>query len=238
MIPISPLTRVGEQHRTLRDAVLDELRELIVEGVLPQGARLVEHDLAEQFAVSRVPLREAILQLEAEGLVRKLPRRGSVVATLTAKDVADLLDIREALEGLAAARTAQLSADADRAVLRQRLDQARTAADRGDVSVVARLNLAFHADLVRIADNDLLTTMVAPLQSRMRWLFRLLTTGTGDPGVMCREHSTIYDAIAAGDRDRAERLAREHVANTREPTLRLLRALTTPVPHPDRGMSS
>src|SRR3954468_19170524 len=100
MSTIRETAKVGSAHQTLADAVTNELRELIVDGVFPAGMRLVEHNLADQLEVSRVPLREAIMQLEAEGLVRRIPRRGTVVATLTATDVVELFEVRESLEAL------------------------------------------------------------------------------------------------------------------------------------------
>jgi DNA-binding GntR family transcriptional regulator len=218
--------KVGSAHPTLADAVTNELRELIVDGVLSAGTRLVEHNLADQLAVSRVPLREAIKQLEGEGLVRRIPRRGTVVATLTATDVDELFDVRESLEALAAGLAALRADRADLAILAGYLDQAQLLSQRGEANEIARLNVTFHAGIIKMARSTLLEGLMAPLQSRMRWLFRILTASNQDQVLMCQEHSEIYEGIASGDRQRAEKLAREHIARTREPTLRVLRAQT------------
>jgi DNA-binding GntR family transcriptional regulator len=223
---IPETAKVGSAHQTLADAVTNELRELIVDGAFPAGMRLVEHNLADQLEVSRVPLREAIMQLEAEGLVRRIPRRGTVVATLTATDVVELFDVRESLEALAAGLAALRAKPSDLAVLARHLDQAQLLAERGEAKEIARHNVAFHAEIIKIAGSALLESMMSPLQSRMRWLFRILTASDQDQDVMCQEHSEIYNVIASGDREHAEKLAREHIARTREPTLRVLRAQT------------
>jgi DNA-binding GntR family transcriptional regulator len=93
---------VGSSHRPLRDVVATEMRRLILDGTLQPGERLIEDRLAEQLGVSRNPVREAIRVLEAEGFLDVTARRGSFVATLSAKQAADLFEIRLALEPLAA----------------------------------------------------------------------------------------------------------------------------------------
>ena len=207
---------VGVTHRSLRDTIADDLRERIISGRFPPGQRLVERDLAAEMQVSRIPLREAFLQLEAEGLVQVQRRRGVVVASLSRKDVTNLFDVRESLESLAA-RLAAERAD-ERAVQRLHaiLVEAKTATGNHDADGIARANAAFHAAIVDIADNELLHSMMAPMNNRLRWLFRL--TSATDPKFLCDAHTEIYEAIAARDPDRAARIAFEHIAATRLPT--------------------
>lgn len=213
---------VGREHRSLRDATVEELRELIIDGELPQGSRLIERDLADRLEVSRIPLREAIQQLESESLARRVPRRGSVVATLTRADVIDLFDVRESLESLAAGLAARRRDAAALTDLGSCLQRSAAATERGSLSEISARNIEFHDAIVRAAGNALLTSMMTPLRSRTRWLFRLTTAQGIDPVALCGEHADIHDAIAAGSRAKAERLTREHVAKTRTPTLELL----------------
>ena len=104
---MSVVQSIGAADRPLSMQIYESLREAIIEGRIAPGTRLREQALADEFDVSRVPLREAIPQLEAEGFVRTLPRRGTVVTHLTMRDIHDLFDIRESLEALAA-RLAEL----------------------------------------------------------------------------------------------------------------------------------
>lgn len=207
---------VGAAHRSLRDSIADELRERIISGAYPPDFRLVERDLAQQLEVSRIPLREAFRQLESEGLVRALPRRGVVVASMSAKDVENLFEIRESLESLAARLAAQRADQQGLQRLRAHLDDARAATTAADKDGIARANAAFHATIIDLADNELLHSMMTPLNSKVRWLFRI--TSETDPEMLCREHAELFDAIAAGNADQASRIALEHVAASRQPT--------------------
>ena len=97
------LTKLNlDNYKQLRDVVFESLRKAIVEGSLKPGQRLMEVQLAEQLGVSRTPVREAIRKLELEGFVIMLPRKGAYVADMSVKDIIDVLEVRSALEGLAA----------------------------------------------------------------------------------------------------------------------------------------
>lgn len=225
MSPVREVASVGTTHRSLSDQIFAELRELIVEGVLTPGQRLLERDLATQLTVSRIPLREAILQLEAEGLVQRAPRRGTVVATFTREDVSDLFDIRVPLESLAAGLAAKRATPASLEVLNEKLLQLIEATHARQESALARLNVEFHIEIVRASGSPLLVAMMSPLHGRLHWLFRKLLTGGMNPTKLCVEHQEIYQAIADGDHERAERLARDHIVETREPTMAQLARL-------------
>lgn len=212
----------GVEHRSLPEIIATTLREQIIDGELRQGARLVEQALAETLNVSRIPLREALAQLETEGLVTRLPRRGAVVNRLTVSSVDDLFDVRESLESLAAGLAARRADEAGLARLRVRLDTATRATEAKDPALIARANAEFHAEIVRLAGNALLASFMQPLASQRLWLFRV--TGDIDPEVLCREHGHLYDVIASGDADAAAAYAREHVAGTRRHTLDVIAA--------------
>ena len=91
-----------DNYKPLRDIVFENIREAIMEGTLRPGERLMEIQLAEQLGVSRTPVREAIRKLELEGLVVMLPRKGAYVASISKKDLVEILELRVGLEGLAA----------------------------------------------------------------------------------------------------------------------------------------
>lgn len=209
----------GAGRGSLRDRAYETLRRRILETELQPGERLVERDLAAELAVSRIPLREALRRLEAEGLVLLVPHRGALVSPFTPADVRDLFDVRESLESLAARLAAERSDAAGLARLTARLDSARTATREGDRAAIAAANAGFHTDIVELADNPLLSSMMRPLEARTHWLFRL--TAQRDPARQCAEHETLHAAIAAGDADRAAALAQEHVADGRAESLAL-----------------
>ncbi|MET9001651.1 GntR family transcriptional regulator [Amycolatopsis sp. NPDC004169] len=201
-----------------RQRVREELRERILTGRLRPGDRLVERELAEDLGVSRVPVREAIRSLEAEGfLVVQSPRR-VVVRQLARVDVEELFDVREALEGLAAGLAASRASAAELKRLERALADAARATARGDAARITVLNSRFHDEIVAIAGNALLTTMLQPLEGRLRWL----TSQNEHWAELLDEHRRLYEAIASGDAERAKASAVEHVRVNREVTLRSL----------------
>ncbi|WP_307813616.1 GntR family transcriptional regulator [Streptomyces sp. N35] len=190
---------------SLTDLAYDALLRRILDAELKSGARLVERHLAAELAVSRIPLREALRRLEADGLVVLVPHRGALVSPFTPADVRDLFDVRESLESLAA-RLAAERADSDGlARLAGRIATGRTAIAAQDRGSIATANAGFHTDIVELADNPLLSNMMRLLEARTYWLFRL--TAQRDPAQQCAEHEEMYEAIAAGDGDRAAALA-------------------------------
>ncbi|MHC3003988.1 GntR family transcriptional regulator [Gordonia sp. GN26] len=206
-------------RRSLRDVAYDELRARIVGLELTPGTRLIERDLAEELAVSRIPLREALQRLQRDGLVVVVPRQGAIVSPFTVDDVRDLFDVRESLEVLAARLAAERATDEGLAALAAQLDIARDATERRDEAAIAEANARFHGLIVDLAANPLLESLLQPLGARTQWLFHL--TRDRDAGVQCREHEELLAAIAAHDPERAAHSAFHHVHSGREASLKM-----------------
>ncbi|WP_199547810.1 GntR family transcriptional regulator [Streptomyces sp. N35] len=224
--------QAGAARSSLRDLAYDALRRRILDAELQPGAPLVERDLAAGLAVSPIPLRGALRPLAAGGLVVLVPHRGALVSPFTPADVRDLFDVRESLESLAARLAAERADSEGLGRLAARLTQARTAIAAQDRGGIAAANAGFHADIVELADNPLLTNMMRPLEARTHWLFRL--TAQRDPAQQCAEHEEMYEAIAAGDGDRAAALAHAHVVDGRAESLSLAEQWAHPVIDPQR----
>lgn len=205
-------TREPARSATAVQQVIRELEDGIRTGRFAPGQRLVEGDLTVALGVSRGPLREALGRLAAEGLIDIEPYRGAVVRRLTRKDVRDLYQVREVLEG-EAARLAALAIDEGHN--RRRL----TAAAKGlsafkkrmDVLSYLDRNAEFHDLVVELSGNDLLRTLLPRLHTHaFRLLFRnLLSPAAAQESL--RHHDAIVEAIQAGDARGAERAMREHV---------------------------
>ena len=204
---------IGTAHRPLRSLVCDEVRRLVITGELPPGTRLVEEGLAARLGVSRNPVREALQTLAIEGFVEILPRRGAVVAEVTADEAEDLFDVRTALEPLAA-RLAARRADADGiARLQDVLSAARRATDDHDLDLLAACNTDFHQLVVEVSGNEYLAMLVQPMARRVQWVFR--SSAAIRAPHSWTEHEELLRAIVDGDEDRAEAAARAHVAAAR-----------------------
>lgn len=206
-----------ERAGSLRDRAYEAIRRRIIEVELPPGRRLIERDLAAELEVSRIPLREALRLLSAEGLVIVVPGRGTIVSPFTPADVDDLFDVRASLETTAIRLAAERADQTDLARLRDILSKSGECQDQP--RQLTDLNVDFHSEIVKASGNNLLQTLMRPLDSRLRWLFHL-AIGL-DPVVQCQAHEAIYVALENRDSALAQRLMLEHIESGREPTLEM-----------------
>ncbi|MET9525295.1 GntR family transcriptional regulator [Streptomyces coeruleorubidus] len=211
MTKIEPLGAV-------RERVTADLRQEIIAGSLRPGDRLVERELAERFGVSRVPVREAIRALVAEGFVHFETPRRTVVRRLTPNDVKELFELREALEVYAAGLAASRATPQDLAEVQELLDRAAAATEAGDAELITDLNSRLHDRIVAMAGNSLLTEALEPVAGRLRWM----TRRNEEWPQLLVEHRELYEAIASGDPDRARTHALTHVRTNYRSTVRHL----------------
>ncbi len=209
---------------SLADKVYFEIRDRIIAGVFPQGSRLRERELADALGVSRIPLREALPRLEADGFIATSPRRGARVAQLTVRDIEEMYAVRLGVDVFAARLAAlRAGAGAPTAALVTAIDVADAALADGDIDAITRANSDLHEEIVLLAGNSLLTAIMRPVTGRARWVSRL--TSYPDPGVAQAEHHALRDAILAGNADLAAALEYAHIESGREPTLSALRGI-------------
>ncbi|HVV13662.1 GntR family transcriptional regulator [Amycolatopsis sp.] len=210
---------------SLSAQVYTTLRERIITGTYPQGSRLPEQKLAIDLSVSRIPLREAIQQLEVDGLAQSLPRRGAIVWTWTTQAIHDLFDVRLSLEVSAAALAARrVGAGADVTAMEEALSRQHKSLDEHSPLGIAEASTAFHQAVMRTTGNELLTSLGGAVTSRMVWLF-YLTSGR-DQELACQEHHELFDAICSGNERVAEAVAYAHIERGRIPTLQAFPELT------------
>jgi DNA-binding GntR family transcriptional regulator len=200
---------IGADHIALREQVLVELRRRIVDGEYREGERLTETRLADDFGVSRNPVREALRVVEAEGFVQILPRRGAVVATLDETAVRDLFAVRQQLETLAAGLAAERATPAGIATLRELVEDANAAAKAEDFDRVAELNSAFHRAVIEVSGNRWLHSISAAMYNHVHWVFRVGAAQRAPHS--SEEHVRLVEAIEAGDAAAASTAARLHV---------------------------
>lgn len=193
----------------LAAAVADQLRTAIAEGSLRPGQRLIQEDLAQSLGISREPIRQALRLLEAEGLVVHRPRRGAIVAPLTEAEVRNVYDIRAALDGLAARRTAGRLSPAEVKELNRLLASGRRLVAKGDVTQLLAADRSFHQFLQEASGNHIALEIGRKHWNRIAVVVRALLEG-GYAQRAWAEHQTIADFIIAGDADQASELARLH----------------------------
>jgi len=204
----------GQRPGSLGKEVADQLRRLILTGQHKPGDRLVEDRLSAQLGVSRVPVREALRTLAAEGLVDIPPRRGASVAAISPDVAKDLVEVRATLEGLNARLAARHHEGTIIGQLREVLAEGNSAARSGSVDDLVRLNAAFHDKLAEAGRNSILWDIMRTLRERTGLVFAANTAGRSRAD--WDEHSRILAAVIDGDEELAALLAARHVYQAAE----------------------
>jgi DNA-binding GntR family transcriptional regulator len=201
-------------NKSLRERVLDVLREAILHGDLKPGQPLIETDLAAQLGVSRAPLREAIQVLNKEGLVETIPYHGTTVRRLSTTDIEELYSLRGALEAFAISR---IIACQDHAAVAADLhaiyEHMLQAANMGDLKRVNEIDRDFHDALIHATGHRLLITTWRSVSLRVRQIMALRNMRNSDLKQVAYNHQPIIEALAVGDAVKAEVLIKAHVAS-------------------------
>jgi DNA-binding GntR family transcriptional regulator len=195
---------VDEVYRVLLDAISD--------GSLAPGTRLTQEDIAEQFAVSRSPVLQALRLLKKDGLVQDAPGRGVLVAPLDVEWISKLYEVRGALDALAAKLAAERGASIDKALI----VQGRRASKGKDVKAMIDADIAFHNAIYEASGNPLIGE-----SAHLHWVHLRRVMGAVLQSSRLREsiwdeHQAIADAIAAGDVKRASEVTELHASRARE----------------------
>ncbi len=198
-----------DEHQSLRERIVRRLRDAVVAGELPANSRLPEPELAKRLGVSRTPLREAIRQLAAEGLLVTRPRVGTFVSEIRARDVEDTFAIRAVLEGLAARQAAANPDPAKATILPEILAELQK--KTRDYRIYHEAAGRFHDAIFGLSGNQRLQTMYRTLIHQVTRLRSLSLATPKRPEVSLQEHRRIAAAILRGKGAEAERLMRAHV---------------------------
>jgi GntR family transcriptional regulator, trigonelline degradation regulator len=213
----------------LRQQAVERLRAAVISGRLAPGQRLVERELIELMQVSRTVVREALRQLEAEGLVAMVPHKGPVVRELTEKEARELYRIRAVLEALAARLFVENADATAEAALGRALVAVERAYDGGNAEAVLAAKNGFYEVLFAGAASDVLSTMLASVHARI-WRWRAVGLAHADRSPQRSTEAVaglraLVDAIKDRDADAAERLTREE---TNRAAMELLRLIAMP----------
>lgn len=199
---------------SLGDLVYERLLKGILSGELRSGSTINVRALAKELGVSRIPIRDALLRLVAEGLVNNSDSRIATVARFTRKEAADVFVVREALECTSARLAAERITAAQLTELREIIEQAAGIPTDGDRKVESfDLDNKFHGLIATTAGNDALAKEVVRFNQRV-WVVQLVRLNASVELDARVEHLAIVDALAAGDGDAAEDAMRRHVQNS------------------------
>jgi len=199
-----------EKHLTLREKILENIRDAIISGSLKAGSRVSEPELAERYGISRTPIREAFRQLESEGYLTVIPRRGAIVSEFSPKDIEEFYAIKSVMEGYAARRACEnLSAkDLDR--LQTINNKLAGLARIGNIKLFFKVHSDFHELFIQAADNEKLHELIAGLVTKFQRLRFASLSLPGRMEVSVQEHEKIIEAFRKKDPDLAETLVRKN----------------------------
>lgn len=200
---------VGLDHRSLGQTITERLRDQILINQLKPGERLIADDLALTFGVSRSMIREALLLLATEGFINIVPRKGTFVTQMSAKQANDLFEVRLLLEGQVASLAAERRTTENLRELRETANRGMATALAGNVDQLPALNTRFHNLLADTADNDYLTETLSRLSNIIQWVYsrRIIERSTDS----WKEHLRIVDAIEQMDPNAAKAAAHDHI---------------------------
>lgn len=199
-----------EKHLTLREKILETIRDAIISGALKAGSRVSEPELAERFGISRTPIREAFRQLESEGYLTVIPRRGAVVREFSQKDVEEFYAIKSILEGYAARRACEKLTSREMDRLQSINDRLAELADQNDIKTFFKVHSDFHDLFIKAADNDKLREMITSLVNRFQRLRLMSLSMPGRMAISVHEHEKIIEAFRRRDVESAELLVRKN----------------------------
>lgn len=201
------------QNKPLRERVVETLRDAILSGELKPGEALVETDLAAQLGISRAPLREALQQLSAEGLIETIPYHGSRVKELTRKDVEELYSLRTVYETFAARRIIQQNNPEAIQRLRDLCEQMVVASNSSDMRLLNLVDRNFHDAIIDLSDHSLLRYSWSHVSLRVRQVMALSNRRVTSMNIIAQNHLRIVEALESGDVDLTVRLLEEHIAS-------------------------
>lgn len=205
-----------QNHRPLREIVYEELKRQILVGEIAPGTRMMEVEMAEDMGVSRTPIREAIRKLEKEGLVTTEPRRGAYASEISVKDMVDVLEVRQDLEGMAAALAAEKVTEEEKQAFIKVNSEYEEAIRSGNTDEIIRCDELFHQLIVSYSGNKTLNQLLSQVQElalRFRYIYY---DDFSRYEKMPKEHEEIEEAILSGDSQKARIVAEEHVTKLKK----------------------
>jgi DNA-binding GntR family transcriptional regulator len=218
----TPAARGGSA--TASEEVVALLRAEILAGAVLPGTRLTAESVASRYAVSPMPVREALRVLEAEGLVEMLPRRGARVVATDTDFIRNVYDVREALEGMLAERCAERARPAEAAAIRELVARHGAAVAEGSIEEVVALDRSLHLEIARIAANPQAQRAITIGRGLLEALRRGVGYAAPRLARIVQEHHALAAAISAGDARTAGLVARLHAIGAREDLLAALAA--------------
>ncbi|NWG25316.1 MAG: GntR family transcriptional regulator [Pseudorhodoplanes sp.] len=205
------IKRVATVAAPVRSQVIEMLRTAITSGQFSPGQRLVEKDLCDMMGVSRPSLREALRQVESEGLIVTIPNRGPIVSQLSPRDVASIYEVRGALEALAAERFAAVASDEQVARLDVAVTELEAAYKTGDIEKIVVAKRAFYDVMLEGSGNSILPALLRTMNARITQLRRVSLSSPERAVNSLQEIRAVLNAIKQRDPEAAFKASLHHI---------------------------
>jgi DNA-binding GntR family transcriptional regulator len=213
------------KRQTVTSSVAEELRRRIVSGAYGGGDQIRQEAVAAELGVSRIPIREALVQLESEGLVVIHTHKGAMVASLTAEDAVDLFEARLALESLVMRKAAEAANSADIDRVRKRLaDYEKAVKDDADPETLSKLNWAFHTAMCEPANRPRMVAMLLSLYTATDRYLRLQIGRPEAKSKALKDHRLLFAAYQAKKGPAVGKLIKDHITGAYNDVMRHLNA--------------
>ena len=201
------------QTTSMRDVIYELLREKIINGQLKPGEKITESKLSEQLEVSRTPLREALLRLETQGLVERLPNGRLQVADIHTNDLEDYYAVREVIEGLVAREAAKKANELQIEKLHEILKNLEDAVNRAKGALIVEYSQLFHHKITEIAANKKCVQILKEIEVIVKRQGHYSLNLEGRAPVSLEEHKEIFHWISRRNPEKAEEAMRRHIVN-------------------------
>lgn len=207
------------QSQSLTSVIYSQLEDMILSGKIKPGERINESQLSALLKVSRAPIREACRQLEKLGMVEIVARRGTFVTEINVSEIKELYDIRASMDALAAEKAADHATQTDLDELQLHLKKMKAALDTNDNKKYFRFNLDFHKTIVRISKNNNLLALIESVYNKASLCRKTNLAFPDRILISFHQHQDIFNAIEAGNSEKAFRLMRHHILDAKEALL-------------------
>lgn len=211
----SPITSSeSSDNYSLRGRVFHRIREDILRGKYKQNEALIEIKISEELGVSRTPVREAIRQLELEGLVTSIPNKGAIVTGISSKDIEDIYAIRSLIEGLAARWAAQNITDEQISELEEIVYLSEFHLSKRNFEQLYELDNRYHEKLYEISNSKILKHVLSDFHHYVQRVRKASLSSVERAENSILEHKAILEAMKNGDYQKVEALTNKHIINT------------------------
>jgi len=228
---LDPFPTRSLKKENLSNQVFEQVKEIIVKGEIPAGKRMIESEIAASMGISRTPVREAVHKLEAEGLLKPLPRGGYVVRGLTLPDIEETFEIRSILESFAAYLAANRHSSKEILPLEKKMEEFQRYLDRNDLKELTRINTEFHELLYALSRSQRLIKMIHDLRDEICFLRKMILNSVDMARLSNKDHREIVKAIKKREDKKVERLVRDHILRGKEFVINEIRKGNVSIDH-------